>query len=385
MTVKTQIDEADRLRIAQLRELTAEDLKGNDYYNTEFNILRWLQGHRDCSIEEVAKKLSAHLKMRKSCWKLDDLVRKPRNHPIHKHWKYGITKESKMLRNVVVNSGENDYKGMLATWSIQEVMLARAQDLEDMLAEVMSLEMKTGQQASILYVMDLTNLVYDKKLIGLVTGAMRSLAEFMSTHYVELIKYFVLVNVPSYVYAMWTLVKPLLPERTRQKVRILSSSNWREEILEFSCPEALPERWNDEEHTSFSHPLELPVPYPVEQYYKNRNLHVGDVETLRLAAGKTIVLHRELKAGDRFSWWIHANCEFGFGFFFHEDRGEEDISKMDVVYPQFEWMPHSEVPLDTGVVVEKSGLYRIWFSNYRAWWHTANIQHRFTVTSGNTE
>lgn len=79
MTVKTQIDEADRLRITQLRELTAEDLKGNDYYNasflhqtltewmcfqTDFNILRWLQGNRDCSIEEVAKKLRHHLKMR---------------------------------------------------------------------------------------------------------------------------------------------------------------------------------------------------------------------------------------------------------------------------------------------------------------------------------
>ena len=40
---------------------------------------------------------------RRSSWKLDDMESQPRNHPIHNHWKYGITGESKILDNVIVN------------------------------------------------------------------------------------------------------------------------------------------------------------------------------------------------------------------------------------------------------------------------------------------
>lgn len=45
----------------------------------------------------------------------------------------------------------------------------------------------------------------------------------MSEHYVELIKYFVLVNVPTFVYALWYTTRPLLPERTKEKVLWLVS------------------------------------------------------------------------------------------------------------------------------------------------------------------
>lgn len=61
-------------------------------------------------------------------------------------------------------------------------------------------------------------LKYDKRCFQLARGALRALTEFMAEHYVELIKYFVLVNVPSFIYAVWTISKPILPERTRQKV-----------------------------------------------------------------------------------------------------------------------------------------------------------------------
>lgn len=67
--------------------------------------------------------------------------------------------------------------------------------------------------------MDLTELKYDTRLYQLVVGPLKCLAEFMSEHYVELIKFFVLVNAPSFVYALWTIVKPLLPEKTKNKVQ----------------------------------------------------------------------------------------------------------------------------------------------------------------------
>lgn len=75
-----------------------------------------------------------------------------------------------------------------------------------------------GKQAWILYVMDLSGIKYDKRLYDLLTGPLKSLSEFMQEHYVELMKYFVLVNVPTFVYGLWTIMRPILPERTIQKV-----------------------------------------------------------------------------------------------------------------------------------------------------------------------
>lgn len=69
--------------------------------------------------------------------------------------------------------------------------------------------------------MDLSNIKYDKRLYDMIMGPMKSLSEFMAEHYVELMKFFVLVNVPSFVYAMWTIVRPILPEKTIQKVVFL--------------------------------------------------------------------------------------------------------------------------------------------------------------------
>jgi hypothetical protein len=73
---------------------------------------------------------------------------KPRTHPIHSYWRYGITGPSKVLENAIVNieqCGETDYSGMMESYSIQEVMKARCPDLEDMLAEVMAMEKETGK------------------------------------------------------------------------------------------------------------------------------------------------------------------------------------------------------------------------------------------------
>ncbi|KAI6205648.1 Cellular retinaldehyde-binding triple function domain containing protein [Aphelenchoides besseyi] len=337
MTVKTQIEPADEERIAKLRELVADDFVGNEKYDTNFNILRWIQGYPDATIEEISKKLRAHLKMRKSCWNLNTMARKQRQHPIHRHWKYGITEKSKVLDNVIVNIEQvSSFLLNISTYRLSVELLTITAYLEDLLAEVMELEEKTGRQASVLYVMDLSGLVYDKHLYKLVTGAMRSLSEFMATHYVELIKYFVLVNVPSFVFAIWTFTKPILPVRTRQKVRILSS-NWRQEILEFACPESLPDKWNENGTQLFTNHVEPPIPYPIDQYYKNRQAKVPETENLRLAAGKTIIITRELKTGDRLSWWILGDSDFGFGLFYSSNRNEEDIEN---------WASHNKYDLN---------------------------------------
>ncbi|KIH58041.1 hypothetical protein ANCDUO_11758, partial [Ancylostoma duodenale] len=78
------ISEADRAKIEELRGLVKEHL--TPYYDTDFNLLRWLKGH-DYNLEIIKPKLINHLIMRKGVWDLDNLPDKPRNHAVHEHWK----------------------------------------------------------------------------------------------------------------------------------------------------------------------------------------------------------------------------------------------------------------------------------------------------------
>lgn len=243
MTTKPNLSPEDRKAVEELRELVADDI--TPYYNTDFNLLRWLKGH-NYNLEEILPKLKNHLTFRRSHWDLDHLAAKPRDHPIHNHWRPGLTGESGKIPNVLVNieqTGTNDYWGMLQTYPINEIMKARVHDLETMLKAVMDKEAKTGEQASIMYIMDLNGLHFDKRLITLLTGALASISAFMSEHYVELIHSFVLVNAPGFISTIWKIAHPLLPERTKNKVKIFGG-NWAKEILDLANPDVLPAYWN---------------------------------------------------------------------------------------------------------------------------------------------
>ncbi|XGW35530.1 hypothetical protein V3C99_019059 [Haemonchus contortus] len=382
MTISNGISQDERQKIAELRKLVKDDL--TEYYDTDFNLLRWLQGHAQLAIPDVARKLRHHLKARKSTWDLDNMHKQDRTHPIHNHWRYGITGESGVLENVIINieqCGRTDYTGMMECFSISEVMRARVYDLEDMLAHCMELEKRTGKQAWILYVMDVTGLEYNKKLYDLVTGSMKSLAEFMAEHYVEMIKFFVPVNIPSFAVALWTVVRPLLPERTKNKVRILGS-NWKDEILQFSKKESLPSIWNDDTHV-FPAYVDQPQPFLKDWYYSSKGLKVPEnVQVIDVPAGKHHWITLHLQQGDMVSWWVAGNRNFGFGFFRARYEDEDDYAIMDQMVPAFLWMPGPTLtPIDESLEITEDGLYKFFISNERSWWWSLCAQIRIEVNS----
>lgn len=60
--MKAELDAEDRERVELLRKLVKAEL--TEYYDTDFNLLRWLQGHAELSLNQIANKLKAHLRMR---------------------------------------------------------------------------------------------------------------------------------------------------------------------------------------------------------------------------------------------------------------------------------------------------------------------------------
>ncbi|EJW84072.1 CRAL/TRIO domain-containing protein [Wuchereria bancrofti] len=375
------ISEKDKINIAKLREAVKDEL--TPYYDTDFNLLRWLQGH-NYDFDILLPKLRNHLLLRKSKWDLDNMASKPRNHPLHTYWKAGITGPAIKTPNAIVNieqTGRNDYWGMIQTFSVNEIMMARTQDLELLLRKIMEMEKKTGQQASIIYVMDLTNLKYDKRLLTLMTGPLASISAFMSDHYVEMIHRFVLINAPPFMASIWTIVKPLLPERTRQKVSIFGS-NWKTEIQNVAVPEALPAYWNDDKIKVFKAELEHAKALDPQYYHKKKVDEKSKV--LSVGAGKTGTIDVNVKQGSVIKWCIHADGHFGFTIFYVKDQSCENSDSLINVYPLLMKMPGpTVVPIREEIKCNKSGTYKIWFSNEHAWLHTLNIHYLIDVESEN--
>uniref|UniRef100_A0A8R1HQ91 CRAL-TRIO domain-containing protein n=1 Tax=Caenorhabditis japonica TaxID=281687 RepID=A0A8R1HQ91_CAEJA len=329
------ISETDRKAIDELREAVKEHL--TPYYDTDFNLLRWLKGH-DYKLDVIKPKLINHLLFRKSDWDLDTLAEKPRDHPVHHHWKTGLTGESGIIPNTIVNieqTGSNDYWGMLNSYPTNEILRARVHDLESMLKAVMDLETKTNEQCSVVYIMDLTGIKMDKRTMTLLTGGLSAISAFMAEHYVELVHSFVLVNVPGFISAIWTIAKPLLPERTRNKCNIMGN-NWKVEILKLADGHCLPAYWNDDgDDVPFTAPIEKCVPFPEENYYKGKVPEKAD--HLAISAGKTGFVDIEVKTDQTLSWEIHANGHFSFAIYELPlvPNNSDDVNNYTRLYPLF--------------------------------------------------
>lgn len=65
----------------------------------------------------------------------------------------------------------------------------------------------------------------------------------------------------------------------------------------------------------------------MENYYRNRDIEVENLETMQLAAGKNIIICKDLKKGDKFHWFVHGDGDYGFGLFFSRDKNEDDIEE----------------------------------------------------------
>ncbi|GMT32414.1 hypothetical protein PFISCL1PPCAC_23711 [Pristionchus fissidentatus] len=379
---------SDEELVSELRSLVSDHL--TPYYDTHFNLLRWIQANPGVAMEKIAYRLRHHLLYRACSWEIDSVHKQQRgSHPIHRFWPRSACGMSGVIPNCLVHveqSGKVDFDGILDTFSIAEVMRARIFDIEEMLSDVMRIEKETGEQASVLYVMDADGIEYTKKLIDLVLGSLRALSEFMADHYVELVKYFVIVNVPPWAYALWMMVKPLLPERTRMKVRLLSSSNWRHEIHDLLDPSVGPSFWNDENHTEFKLPVDRPPPVPRKEITDS----CEKMEKLYVKAGQVHWMEYELEKGDALAFHVTGsitvellsigNANFGFTIVHGDNEEEDDAFAMRQVYPLFSWMPGPlKVPIEDTIVVPSKGTYKLWFSNSRAWWSSLAIQHNVRV------
>lgn len=54
---------------------------------------------------------------------------------------------------------------------------------------------------------------------------------------------------------------------------------------------------------------------------------VKDIEKVKVVAGKTLIICKELKRGEKLHWWISADSDFGMGVFFSENKEEKNVER----------------------------------------------------------
>ncbi|KAF8375176.1 hypothetical protein PRIPAC_81605 [Pristionchus pacificus] len=201
---------SDDSRVAELRALVSSNL--TPYYDTHFNLLRWIQGNPGMPMDKIAARLRHHLQFRACSWEIESIREREKGyHPLHSYWPRTKCGLSGVVPNCIVHveqSGRVDFEGMVDNYSITEITKASLHGLEEMLADVMKIEKETGQQGSIITVMDAEGIEYSKKLFDTTLRTMRTMSEFMADHYVELVSSIVVVNVPSWANMLWAMESP---------------------------------------------------------------------------------------------------------------------------------------------------------------------------------
>uniref|UniRef100_A0A914MZA1 CRAL-TRIO domain-containing protein n=1 Tax=Meloidogyne incognita TaxID=6306 RepID=A0A914MZA1_MELIC len=237
-----------------------------------------------------------------------------------------------------------------------------------------------------MYIMDLSGLHFDSNLITMLRGALRSLSTFITEHYVELIRSFVLVNAPEFISMIWSIAKPLLPEKTRQKVIIMGASHWRKEILEMATPKALPAFWNESSENRkqgrsgsmvnswgpevFLAELNRSKPVDRNSLYKSdpkQTVASGYYKQLNVSPGKSSYVDLKVEK-------FETDGHFSFGFYFVED---EKSNQWKMIYPRLNHIPGpTYVPMSGQHKSEMTGIYRLFFSNEHSWFHVLKIRYR---------
>ncbi|CAB3403862.1 unnamed protein product [Caenorhabditis bovis] len=389
------MNEMEREVVQFLRDET-KDLM-TDYYNTDFNLLRWAQGY-GFDKEEALAELRRHLRFR-HYYDLDNIVHNVPDHKIlKKYFPIGLVgeagKDNQLL--VIECAGRIDLMGILKSVHLSDFLIQRFKFQEKMLAAMNEMEKRNGQQCSVVYILDLDGLKFDPALINIVTGPYRILWASVYTAYPEWISQLVLINAPSFMTLLWKAIGPLLPERTRNKVKICTgNSDWKAQIQKYAHADCIPKHWGgnlvDTNGDAMCREI-LNIPFdsiPQEMYWtpNDETPAIHEITCTNIGAGKSAIFTYIVeKTNEPIYIVVNRFCDrtFGMGIWHHEDDSmiDADLDEMTEFAPDFDYPGMPTVDY-LRLKVPGPGVYKIKWGNEEAWIRSLTIYHRIRFQNEN--
>lgn len=372
------MNEKDKFAIKELREKLADVMVANF---TDFDCLRWLQGH-DYKIDIITPKLRHHMRVLRS---YD--YESHQDHPLMvKYWPWGMLDVSGKDNNLVFlqATGKMDGVFIMKCLNNTTVMKHLIHGMEKILSLIRKQEENSGEQSGLLFIIDLDGLMFDENLLFLVKGPLRIMLAAYTLHYAEFMQKTLIINLPSYVYYLYQIVKPVLPEKTRRKVHFLGS-NWKEDILNHIHTDVLPVHWGGNLTDANGNPRcpdKVTIPMqgdPCDFYVPGANdPKKSELKSFTVSPWRyDYVTVKVEKPGSTLEWYFFTNSDFGFGVFHTMDEKEFNADCMDMVYPQVARLCAAiHVPEFDKIVCKTAGFYKLWFSNEFSWIHRLKIHYK---------
>uniref|UniRef100_A0A1I7ZNI2 CRAL-TRIO domain-containing protein n=1 Tax=Steinernema glaseri TaxID=37863 RepID=A0A1I7ZNI2_9BILA len=367
-------------------------------YDTDYNLLRWAQGYNH-NHEEALEHLVRHLKFRRY-YDLDNIQDRKSDAILEKYFPLGLVgptgKDNKLL--VIECAGRIDLQGILLSVQLNTFLTQRLRFQERMLSEINRMECDNGSQSSVTYILDLEGLKFDSKLLSVVTGPYRILWASVYSNYPEWIDEMLIVNAPNFMAILWKAVAPLLPERTRNKVKIFTgSSDWKTEVLKRCTPDNVPVHWGGTKvdkngdpkcHEILNIPNDL-IPKTLYWVPTPEAPKIAELTKVVIPSGGNHVVRFRVPFSDgSISIAINRFAErtYSMAVYHSDDDGaiNWDLTQMNDWAPDFDYpgMPTVDrviAPIPGG------GIVKVKFGNEQSWFRSLQVYYKISFVDANDQ
>ncbi|XP_050026729.1 SEC14-like protein 2 [Dermacentor andersoni] len=235
------LDERQRTTLEQFREAVA-DVRGPEH--TDANLLRWLRA-REFDLDRAEHMFRQHLRWRKengvdtllTDYKVPKVMREnfpggildcnPKGHPV---W--------------LINIGSVDIKGFLQVLPQADIYRHCMYLLELQEKIKKDTSRKLGREIETQYViMDYEGFSVRQLYSWQVLNLLTELLKMYETNFPESLEKAFVINVPSFFPVLWKMMRPLLTQRTVNKVGIYGKDGWKAALAECMDLTKLPAQW----------------------------------------------------------------------------------------------------------------------------------------------
>lgn len=337
---------------------------------TDFDILRWLQGH-GYNLDSIEPNLRHHFRVL-SCF--DSVKSEFQNEVMSKYWPYGFIGSvgSGQHFAYIETVGTLDAEGIMKSVQKTHIVFHNFYIMEEIILKSMrKYESESGCQSGINWILDGDGLSMNAKLFSLVAGPYKLLLNILMKHYAEVIQKCIFVNAPASIVALYNLIKPILPERSRQKF-VISGPNWRSELLQYCHADTLPVHYGgalvDENGDPKCRTKIIFTSKVPESYYwfpSDADPKKDDMTLLTVNPRKCSFITVELTEDCKFlEWFYYCDNDWGFGVFYTESESESVLDKMEMVFPQIDHLSGPVIVAEKDkILCKKRGFYKLWFNN----------------------
>lgn len=210
----------------------------------DWYLLKWLRA-RKFELNDAEKMLREHIAWRKK-HEVDTILEDYEVPELfRKYFPGGFLECSPDKRPVIISPvGNTDFKGMLEAAPRADMVrycVYLFETLED-IKRRLSLQ-HTRRIETMYVVVDMEGFSFWQLSSLEVVSAITEMIRVYEDNYPEVLQEVFIVNAPSLFPMLWNIIKPLLTQRTINKIHIFGKEGWRELLAERWDPDRLPAHW----------------------------------------------------------------------------------------------------------------------------------------------